>query len=99
MNQPPKPKIRTCNHYFGSGGGIIAGTATTTLQPISNDKCRCYQCQKEFPIDYMITMTKLTKAFRNAGCCDVNFARLELQRASRPVKYIVESGKIRYIDE
>lgn len=99
-SQPWVLKIRTCHHYKGTGGGIVSGCAYTTLYKISDRKCRCINCHKEFPIEFMYKMEKLTENFAFAGCCEVVYAAKKLYAESRPVKYYIdENGHTCYIDE
>lgn len=93
-------KIRVCRHFTGSGGGIIVGFAQPTLVRISEDKCMCIKCRREFPAEFIEEMEMLTRAYANAGCCDVSLAERELNKRCKPVKYyFIGSDEIRYVDD
>ena len=92
--------VHECYHYEGTGGGIDAGFAYTTLRISSKDKCKCEVCQKEFPIEFMHKMEMLVREYANAGCIEVEDAYIRLMNEARPVKYyLVGRKEVHYVDE
>ena len=92
-------KIHVCRHFTGRGGGIVSGDAYPTLIKISEDKCMCTTCKKEFPAEFVNEMIALTKQYAYAGCSEVSCAKMRLNQKCKPVSYyFVGPGEMCYVD-
>lgn len=113
IEKKKKPKIHVCYHCtvgLTPTPGVVP-PVLTTLKKISDEKCRCYVCEKEYPIAFIEKMNKLIAIaiakstiihtpIGGSGVFMMTIIQATLRKEIKPIKYYKdESGNILYIDD